>query len=180
MKPFSIVVAFDEQNGIGRKGNLPWHLSSDLKHFKEITTKTNDSSKNNAVIMGRKTWDSLPLKYKPLPNRLNVILTRMNPDVYSGLYPTGEIASYQSLDAAIDEVGLNSQIEQIFIIGGGQIFTEAINHRACKMIYVTHIRGGFDCDVFFPSIPTSFRKTKESIWSVEGEVQYCFCLYQKS
>src|SRR3989338_11120601 len=76
MAPFNIIVAVDAKNGIGKKGGLPWSLPADLKHFKKITFNTTDESKMNAVVMGRKTWDSIPAKFRPLPGRLNVVLTR--------------------------------------------------------------------------------------------------------
>ena len=72
MKPFSIVVAIDRAGGIGREGKLPWNLPADMARFKEIT----QGEGGNAVIMGRKTWDSIPEKFQPLPGRLNVVLTR--------------------------------------------------------------------------------------------------------
>ena len=76
MIPFNIIVAVDSKNGIGKKGNLPWSFSADMKRFKEITSTTKDKSKQNAVVMGRKTWNSIPEKFRPLPGRLNLVLTR--------------------------------------------------------------------------------------------------------
>ena len=79
-RKFHLVLAVSlPEFGIGANGKLPWHLPEDMKHFKQITSNTIDSSKRNAVIMGRKTWDSIPSKFKPLQNRLNVVLTR-NPN----------------------------------------------------------------------------------------------------
>ena len=75
MKPFSIVVAIDSQHGIGKNNDLPWHLPADLKHFKFITTNS-AVGKRNVVVMGRKTWDSIPEKFRPLPNRTNVVLSK--------------------------------------------------------------------------------------------------------
>ena len=76
MVNFSLVVAVDSNNGMGRAGALPWHLPGDMKHFKEITTRTESPDKKNVVVMGRKTWESLPGKFQPLPERINVIMTR--------------------------------------------------------------------------------------------------------
>ena len=75
MIKFSLVVAMDEERGIGKQGTLAWRLPADLKHFKEITTEVKDMKKQNAVIMGRKTWESLPEKFRPLPQRLNIVVT---------------------------------------------------------------------------------------------------------
>ena len=77
MRNFSLVVAATEPEfGIGLDGSIPWRIPEDLKFFKETTTFTKDESKQNAVIMGRKTWESIPSKYRPLPSRLNIVLTR--------------------------------------------------------------------------------------------------------
>ena len=76
MKINLIVAACGKSMGIGLNGELPWRLKSEMKYFAETTTKTKDSDKINAVIMGRKTWESIPAKFRPLKNRLNVILSR--------------------------------------------------------------------------------------------------------
>ena len=76
MKFNLIVAACGKSLGIGLNGELPWKLKSEMKYFAETTTKTKDFDKMNAVIMGRKTWESIPLKFRPLKNRFNVILSR--------------------------------------------------------------------------------------------------------
>ena len=72
---FSLVVATDLNRGIGLKGDLPWRLKGDLAYFRDLTSKTLDPNKKNVVIMGRTTWDSIPEKFRPLPNRLNIVLS---------------------------------------------------------------------------------------------------------
>ena len=73
---FQIVVAATRQLGIGVNGDLPWKVSGDMKYFKELTKVTRDRAKRNAVVMGRNTWESIPEKFRPLPGRLNVVLSR--------------------------------------------------------------------------------------------------------
>ena len=76
---FNLIVAVCGKSfGIGNNGQLPWRLKSEMKHFASTTTTTKDTSKRNAVIMGRKTWDSIPRKFRPLKNRLNLVLSRQN------------------------------------------------------------------------------------------------------
>ena len=73
---YQLVVAATRKLGIGKAGTMPWKLPGDMAYFKELTSKTADAGKQNAVIMGRKTWESIPPKFRPLPNRVNVVLTR--------------------------------------------------------------------------------------------------------
>ena len=70
-----MVVAATRALGIGKDGKLPWHLPGEMAFFKELTSKTSDAGKHNAVVMGRRTWESLPPKFRPLPGRLNVVLS---------------------------------------------------------------------------------------------------------
>lgn len=147
----SIVVAYDENRGIGYKGGFPWagqvDMSEDMRWFKELT-------QDSFVIMGRKTWDSLPLK--PLPNRWNIILSRtMCPTQLIG---EDNVRVYRSLDSAINICQnhlhpVNSQ--EIFIIGGEQIYRQALELGVVDRIYFTQVWGIFKSDTFFPSIPTS-------------------------
>lgn len=143
MRSFTIVVAADEALGIGRAGALPWRLKEDMKHFRELTT----GDGKNLVVMGRKTWDSIPEKFRPLPNRVNVVLTR------SGQRVTQMVGfSMRSLAEAISyEAG------HVFVIGGGEVYAEAIKHPACGEIVITRVSGTFDCDAFFPRFDDKFR-----------------------
>ena len=152
MKHFSIVVAMDDQNGIGKQGRLPWHLPADLKHFKEITTKVIGTAKHNAVIMGRKTWGSLPEKFRPLPSRVNVVLTSDK----NFQIPDGVLV-FNSFDQALKELSHNKEVGDIFVIGGAQLYAQIIDHPQCARLYVTLVQGSFACDVFFPSIPARFK-----------------------
>ena len=174
MKSFSIIVAFDSQYGLGKNGQLPWHLPSDLKHFKEITTKLTDSSKRNAVIMGRKTWESLPDKFRPLPWRVNLVLSKQgNLDL-----PEGVLWS-DTLEDALKELS-TSNIDEIFVIGGAQIFAEAIAHALCQKLYVTHIKGEYHCDAFFPPVSKNFLPISSSEQQQEGAISFHYTDYLRS
>ena len=76
MTKFHIILAVDEKLGLGKDNDLAWKISTDMKHFKNITSDTEDLAKHNALIMWRKTWESIPAKYRPLPDRVNYILSR--------------------------------------------------------------------------------------------------------
>ena len=173
MIPFDIIVAVDENYGIGKDGALPWHLSGDMKHFKEITLQTQDPQKKNAVVMGRKTWDSLPVAFQPLPDRVNCVLSR-NKD----LSLPEEVFVAESLDAAASLLE-DEDVERIFVIGGAQIFSLALRMLACKKIYLTEIDKDFDCDTFFPKDLFGFQKVSESESIQEGKVSYRFCEHDR-
>ena len=173
--PFSIVVAMDQKQGIGRGGKLPWHLKGDLRHFKEITTKTRDKNKRNVVIMGRKTWDSLPAQFRPLPDRVNVVITRNT----SLEFPQG-VSRADGLDQALELLtkgALSKTVEGVYVIGGAQIFQQAIVRQECRKIYLTQILQTFDCDTFFPPFADYFRHEASSPPYVENEIS---CLFAES
>lgn len=175
-RALSIIVAVDQENGIGKDGGLPWDLPGDMKHFKGITTKVSELGKINAVIMGRKTWDSIPASFRPLKGRINVVLTR-NSDLE---FDEGVIVASDFDDALKSiECKCSEKVESVFAIGGQKIFNEAINNPLCSSIFVTHIDNTFDCDTFFPEFNDKFElKTRSETISENGNT-YCFCAYEK-
>lgn len=152
--PFSIVVAYDKSMGIGKDGDMPWHLPKDLAHFKSITTDTS-SDTHNIVIMGRKTWDSIPEKYRPLPGRTNIVLSR------SELTLPNAVHLAHSLDEALS-LSRSLKAEKTFVIGGGTLFKEGLAHPNCQAVYVTEINSNYDCDTFFTPYELRF-KNKENL-----------------
>lgn len=173
--PFSIIVIIDKNNGIGKNSAMPWHFPLDLKHFAKITTITQSSKKINAVIMGRKTWESIPESHRPLKNRLNAVLTHDN----NMRFPEN-IFKFSSLDDALCSLYDNPKIENVFVIGGGKVFAEAINHTQCQKLYVTQIDKTFDCDTFFPRIDLEkFKLIDKSPTVIDKDVELNFLLYEK-
>lgn len=171
MKEFSIIVAYDENLGIGYNNALPWSIPEDLKRFATLTK----GSGSNAVIMGRRTWESLPESYKPLPGRRNLIIT--NTSEY--ILPQG-VTRASSLDEALNSLE-DTHTDEIFVIGGAQLYAEAITHPACKRIYVTNICSTHTCDTFFPNIPDTFMciDTSEVYTSTSG-ITYQYITYESS
>ena len=154
--PFSIIVGAHATNwAIGSAGKIPWKCRADMKFFKETTSNVNDSTKMNAVIMGRKTFESLQ---KPLPNRLNVVLTKgplliKNND--SSNNSNNSIVFSNNFDKIIDELELNPKIETIFVIGGEMVYKQALQHPKCEKIYLNMVQAECDlsgADAFFPEI----------------------------
>lgn len=167
-KMFDIVVAADKQLGIGKNGDLPWRLPLDLRHFKEITSAAAADGQQNAVIMGRKTWESIPEKRRPLPGRLNVVLTR--DDSYQ--LPDGVIRC-NSLDDALLQLDKNS-ISQCFVIGGGEIYRQALHHRQCRDVYLTDVEAEFDCDTVLPALNPDFELISSSDEHCENGIKFRF------
>ena len=135
----ALVAGISRNNCIGKDGSLPWHIPEDLKHFKRITI-------GNTVIMGRKTWESIPEKFRPLPDRKNIVITRQ-----TDYQLPAHVESAPSLDGAIAQSS-----GDLFIIGGGQIYSQAMNK--ADTLYITHIDQHVDGDTFFPEIDTSVWK----------------------
>lgn len=145
MQNFTIVVAHDTERGIGKSGGLSWRLKEDMKHFRELTTTPEDSEKSNAVIMGRKTWDSIPEKFRPLPKRANIVITR-NPAEIEHIWRARSF-----------EDSLNGDFSKLFVIGGGEIYAMAVEHPGCSEMIVTRVEGAYGCDVFFPPYEHKFQ-----------------------
>uniref|UniRef100_A0A7C9EP03 dihydrofolate reductase n=1 Tax=Opuntia streptacantha TaxID=393608 RepID=A0A7C9EP03_OPUST len=177
-RTYQVVVAATKEMGIGKDGKLPWKLPSDLKFFKDITMNTSNPEKKNAVIMGRKTWESIPLKNRPLPGRLNVVLTRSN-DFVAGNFEN--VVSCGSLDSALKLLATSlydCSIEKVFIIGGGQLLRAALNAPACEAIHMTEIETSIECDTFIPAVDAFlFQPWYSSFPFVENNVRFSFVTY---
>ena len=133
-KNITIIAAVGENNALGKDNKLIWHLSDDLKHFKNLT-------KGHHVIMGRKTFESMP---KALPNRTNVVISRQKD------YVAENAQVVDSLEAAL---ALAQEDDRPFIIGGGEIYSQALAFADC--IELTRVHDDFEADTFFPEIDTA-------------------------
>ncbi len=132
-RPEVILIAALTRHGvIGREGALPWHLPQDLAHFRELT-------RGHAVVMGRKTWDSLPARFRPLPGRRNVVITRQPHWEAAGAHRAG------SLDEALQAVG---DAHKVFVIGGAQIYAQALDR--ADTLELTLIDRDISGDACFP------------------------------
>lgn len=177
MISFSIIVAIDAKRGIGKAGKLPWHLPGDMKHFKSLTTTTNSPETRNVVIMGRKTWDSIPEKFRPLPNRINLVLTRnQNLELPSDVFFADSLKKGLCI---FRKSPYKEKIADIFVIGGEQIFEVALQMSACKKIYLTQIKESLDCDTFFPEFEKQFKRKTISAPLHENGIAYFFSEYQR-
>lgn len=142
----SLIVAMDNERGIGKNNDLMWHLPADMKFFKETTT-------GHIIVTGRKNYDSIPERFRPLPNRENAVLTR-NAD-----YEAPGALIFPSLEACLEHYR-NETERTVFIIGGGQIYKEAMASTILDEMYITHVNHTYGADTFFPELD-------ESKWNVE-------------
>lgn len=172
------IVAVDEHNGIGKNGHLPWKLRKEYKYFRDTTRKTDDPNKQNMVVMGHRTWDSLETQYRPLPDRRNIVLTRCPDYKVPEEEKYNQVAVCTSIDEALALA--DEKIEKIFILGGGQIFKEFINDPRLTGVYLTRICKTFDCDTFFPEIPAKFGQPKKIASDEENGISYDFLVYKRT
>jgi len=136
---FSIIVACDNKNGIGKDNTIPWYSPADMEFFKQTT-------RGGIVIMGRKTFSSIG---KPLPGRSNIVIT-------GAVYPSSDNPYYVgSLDQALHLAKLKNNVKSspgehlVWVIGGQQVYNEAVKHPDCVAIYLSRISGDYDCDKHF-------------------------------
>lgn len=140
----SIIVAAAQNGVIGANNDLPWHLPADLQHFKRLTT-------GKPVIMGRKTWESLPVR--PLPGRLNIVVTG-NPEYVPKRVDSQNaegVPVVANLHLALERLK-HMDYSQVFAIGGARLFKEAIP--LASDCYLTDVRADISGDVYFPSLPS--------------------------
>lgn len=149
-----------------------------MAFFKKVTTLSRPSTQN-AVIMGRKTWESIPLKFRPLANRLNIVLTK-NID-YS--VPEGVIvsSSFENALERLDSSDLSAQIDKIIVIGGESLYRESLAHSRCERVILTSILTEIlDCDTFFPVIAADkFMLKYRSLIKHENDISYRFTEYER-
>jgi len=158
-KTFDIIVATEKNNGIGINNKLPWNIPKELKYFTDLTSKTNDIRKQNAVIMGRKTYESIG---KNLQFRKNIIITRD-----------------MKLDNVITKILNDSSIENTFIIGGETIYNKSILDPRLNHVYKTEIQQNIPCDRFFPKLGNEFILEEQSKLHKHKSFSFTFNKYTK-
>jgi dihydrofolate reductase len=157
----SIIVAVSDDWGIGKNNDLLWHISEDLKRFKRLTT-------GKTVIMGKKTWESLPKR--PLPGRRNIVLT----DV-PGEKTDGAVTVY-SIDEALR---ICENGDEAFVIGGGSVYSQFMP--LSDKLYITHVHRNAAADIYFPVIDMNKWKVieKEEYTETEDHPAYTYVIYEK-
>lgn len=157
----NLIVAIDQNNGIGKDNNLLTHIPEDMKFFKEMTT-------GNVVIMGRKTLESFPNK-KPLPNRTNIVITG------DKNYKVDDAIIANSIENAIEIA--KEMDKEIFVIGGASIYKQMLE--LCDTLYITQIFESFDADTFFPKISHDWKCQNLSEIKEYKNIKFQFKKYTK-
>ncbi len=157
----AIIVAVSENGVIGHKNDIPWHLPDDMKFFKETT-------KGHAIITGRKNYESIPEKYRPLPGRLNIVMTTQVD------YEVPEtVCKSHSLEDAL-EYANDALHEYAFIIGGGEIYKQALEHGVSE-IYLTRVHANIEGDVTFAELDEKeWKLVEEKYHPVDDKHKYAF------
>ena len=211
----TLIVAATAKNGIGKNGGLPWPmLKKEMAYFARVTKRLSqhlqnqtDSSRpaQNVVIMGRKTWDSIPPKFRPLKDRTNLIISSQSADSLSGANHEDVLVA-TSIEAGIKDLLARSQegkfkpVGKVFVIGGAGIYDAALKMEQARHVLLTRIRNDYECDTVFPTdldesgtnnwVKKSHADLEgfvgESLEDAEVEeeaggqtVRYRFCLYER-
>ncbi len=156
----SLIVAVSKNGIIGKNNNLIWDLPKDMKFFKDTTL-------NHHVIMGRKNFESIPHKFRPLPNRTNIIITRQTN------YSAQGCITVNSIEEALEIASKNGDTEP-FIIGGGEIYKTALEKKLVDKIYLTKIHHSFDGDTFFQTLSNEWKETNRIDFKADENHAYDF------
>lgn len=187
----AIIAALTRTNGIGANGTLPWRLPKEMAHFRRATlhvcqpasSDTDRASPMNAVIMGRKTWQSIPSKFRPLSGRINVVVSRQNTDAAQhelGIPESPHTYLCASLESAVAKLQSLPNVSRTFLIGGAQLYAEVmqnhIRNAVIDRLLITRIYDpSFEmCDVFLPEF-----RTEEQITQEQGEGRHVGLPQQK-
>jgi len=165
---FHIIVACTLKGGIGKNGNIPWKAPLDLKQFYKLTMMR-PKDKINVLIMGRRTYQSIG--NKPLKDRVNIVVSNT-------LAPDECIMIAHDFNSALNMSYNIKDVHNVFVIGGSEIYKEAIKHKDCENIYLTQIKEDIECDAFFPlDLLTNYNKTVLDTDIIDNNITYDMLLY---
>jgi dihydrofolate reductase len=157
----SLIAAVAQNCAIGKDNQLLWQLPEDMRYFRETT-------RGKTVIMGRKTWESLPAAFRPLPGRRNIVVTRDRHYVADGAVLAHSLA--EAVAAAGDD-------DETFIIGGAELYQQALP--MAQRLYLTEVAKTYDGDVFFPEImPAEWQEVSRTQHHSASGIAFAFVIYQ--
>lgn len=183
---YNVIVACSHNNGLGFKGTIPWKIPQDLKHFKAVTSyvKEDIKEKKNLVVMGRKTWDGISVKFRPLSARINIVFTTdqsfklNNPNQEESLYVVSNFDEYET-----EIKKLSGIVNEIYVIGGKKILDafEQQYPNECRCVFYTAISRVYECDVHY-KLPDGFQSVfvSQTFTQDEERTSYDYRLYVNS
>lgn len=169
-----IIIATDLQEGFAKDNKIPWKLKGDMKFFKQ-TTSYSPKGKMNAVIMGRKTFESMGCKL--LPKRWNIILTSSK-DIHP-VNPDTPFSIFHSLEEAVRFCNEEETIYETYLIGGERVFSEALTTYTIDRIYKTVVFHNYDCDTFFTNIKNIYELKASTVPMYEENISYHMEIWEK-
>ena len=175
----NLILAIDDKNGIWIGWKLPWSIKKDMKFFKDTTSNTKDLGKLNAVIMWRRTWQSIPSKNRPLEERINCILTKTikTNDLDSKI--DDFVLYFNSLEKCLKELSTKENLENVFVIWWASLYNELIKTDFVERVYLTRVKGDFKCDTFFDWIPENFSLESKTKQEKEWDYSFSFEVYER-
>ncbi|XP_067425320.1 dihydrofolate reductase isoform X1 [Emydura macquarii macquarii] len=185
VRSLNSIAAVCQNMGIGRNGDLPWPpLRNEFKYFQRMTMTTTVEGKQNVVIMGKRTWFSIPEKNRPLKDRINIVLSTELKET-----PKGAHYLTKSLDDALvllDSPELKSKTDMVWIVGGSSVYKTAMEKPLHQRLFLTRILHEFESDTFFPEIDLDKYKLLTEYPGVPADVQeengirYKYEVYEKT
>jgi dihydrofolate reductase len=155
----AIVAICANNNGIGKENDLPWSISEDYSYYQRVVATTRDTNKINAVLLGRLTWESIPVEERPVEPCLNIIISttmKLSDVKCKKVNHTSSVLICESIEAAkkLIEEKYSNKIESIWCLGGSSLYSESFNSKDFNKLFLTRVFGDIDCDVFIK--PSNF------------------------
>ncbi|KAM4733813.1 dihydrofolate reductase [Anableps anableps] len=163
------IAAICNNMGMGKDGKLPWSLPSEFQYFMNTITRVSRPGNMNLLIWGRLCWNSHPENLFPLANSLHVVLSKTLSSVPDHAHFV--CREFESAVRLAAEPPLSDIIETIWVLGGTQVYEDALKHPWCDLLYLTDVMADFDCDVFFPEFDRELFKLQEKFPDVPSEIQ---------
>ncbi|TKR77757.1 hypothetical protein L596_018670 [Steinernema carpocapsae] len=177
----NLIVAMDAKNGIGRDNEIPWRLPKEVATFARLTKTTSNGNLVNVVLMGRKCWDSIPEKFKPLKGRINVVLSRKMPQQKTENLIV--CSSFESAVELLESEEFRPRIDTIWNIGGREVYECGLRSPLMHKLVVTRVQGDFDAHVRFPEVEWKTYKKNDDFdgtYVEENGIKYHYECYTKA
>lgn len=148
---YELMGAVDLNMGIGKDGHLPWKIKSEFEYYGRITSTTQDPTKKNVLVMGRRCWEDVPESDRPLFGCINFIMTSSKLDV-SKYQNVHVFSGWEPLEKKLLETEFQKQYERVWIAGGTNIYADAMKSKYFHRVYLSRVQNAYECDTWFPPL----------------------------